>query len=93
MTKIFDDAKDKFVNAVVLYPDDNSILHYEAESEDDGISIEDLEELFTKGLVLVAGENGTMYRPDTFTKTENYATVQIGVNTVFGSAGYGEAGL
>ena len=69
MKRIYDDASDKYVNSVVLYPDTNAVLHYGAEpktTDTDTVAAADLEELFLKNFVVIdAGDSG-LIRPSIF---------------------------
>lgn len=78
MEKIFIDANEKYLSAVVLYPDTNSILHYGAEpktTDTDTVSAAELDNLFKKGLALInAGDDGMM-RPYLLTDETTYHAV------------------
>ena len=76
MTRIFDDAKDKYVNAVVLFADNSSVLHFDEDAEDDGVSAADLKDLFEKGLVLVKTDDGE-FRPTVLTDETTYYAVSL----------------
>ena len=78
MKRIYDDARDKYVNSVVLYPDTNAILHYGAEpktTDTDTVSAADLEELFLKNFIVIdAGDSG-LIRPYLLTDETTYYAV------------------
>lgn len=78
MSKIFIDANEKYLAAVVLYPDTNAILHYGADpktTDTDTVAAADLENLFKKGLAVIdAGDNG-LIRPYLLTDETTYYAV------------------
>ena len=76
MKKIFDDAKDKYVNGVVMYPNASAVLHYDAEATKEPVSAAELKELFEKGLVIVETDDG-IFRPTMFSDETTYYAVSL----------------
>ena len=75
MKKLFAKANEKFVKAVVLYPDQSNVLCYDSEATDK-VPAAMLKNLFEKGLVLVHTDD-VDYRPTAFVAGEDYYEVKV----------------
>ena len=64
MKKVFQDAKDKYVAANVVYANGSNELFYDEEFTD-SVSADDLKDLFYKNVVAV--KNGTAYTAKSMT--------------------------
>lgn len=64
MKKVFQDAKDKYVAANVVYANSSNELFYDEEFTD-AVSADDLKDLFYKNVVAV--KNGTSYTAKSMT--------------------------
>lgn len=75
MMKLFAKANEKFVKAVVLYPNSSNVLCYDSDATDKvpGAMVKNL---FEKGLLLVRTSDGD-FRPTAFTYGENYYAVSL----------------
>lgn len=75
MKKIFAKANEKFVKAVVLYPDSSSVLCFDAEATDK-VPGAILKNLFEKNLVLVRTTAGD-FRPTIFKDETTFYSVSV----------------
>jgi len=75
MKKLFAKANEKFVKAVVLYPNSSNVLCYDSAATDK-VSGAVLKNLFEKNLVLIHASSGD-YRPTMFTDETTYYAVSF----------------
>lgn len=73
MKKIYAKANEKFVKAVVLYADSESVLCYDSEATDK-VPADVVKNLFEKGLVLVSTATAE-YKPVTLEDKTTYISV------------------
>jgi len=73
MKKLFAKANEKFVKAVVLYPNSSNVLCFDSEATDK-VSGAILKNLFEKNLVLISTSAG-LFRPTHFTDETTYYAV------------------
>lgn len=58
---IYAKVDEKFVKTVVLYANGSKVLFYDKEAKTDKVAKTDLQELFTKGVMVVMSDN--FYKP------------------------------
>lgn len=75
MKKLFAKANEKFVKAVVLYPNSSSVLCFDSDATDK-VPGAILKNLFEKNLVLVSTSAG-LFRPTMFTDETTYYAVSL----------------
>lgn len=73
MDRIFNDAKDKNVAAVVVYKKTSDVYAYADATKTKKISCDELYDMFVKGVVVVDGTN--TYAPTAVKVTEGVATI------------------